>query len=81
MIKTKYMGLALSLAAASVLSLTGCGSNSSEAKPTAYESVKEKIITSLKQQQFSAKISEVAKELKSKAKIVNMTKETNATQK
>jgi len=53
----------------------------SEAKPTAYESVKEKIITSLKQQQFSAKISEVAKELKSKAKIVIMTKETNATQK
>jgi hypothetical protein len=53
----------------------------SEAKPTAYESVKEKIITSLKQQQFAAKISEVAKELKSKAKIVNMTKETNATQK
>jgi len=53
----------------------------SEAKPTAYESVKDKIITSLKQQQFAAKISEVAKELKSKAKIVNMTKETNATQK
>ncbi len=52
-----------------------------EAKPTPYESVKEKIITSLKQQQFAKKISEVAKELKSKAKIVGMTKETNATQK
>ena len=48
----------------------------SEAKPTPYESVKEKIITSLKQKQFAAKIAEVAKELKSKAKIVEMTKTT-----
>ena len=52
-----------------------------DAKPTSYESVKDKIITSLKQKQFAAKIAEVAKDLKSKAKIVVMTKETNATQK
>ena len=53
----------------------------SDAKPTPYESVKDKIITSLKQKQFAAKIAEVAKDLKSKAKIVEMTKEANATQK
>ena len=53
----------------------------SDAKPTSYESVKDKIITSLKQKQFAAKIAEVAKDLKSKAKIVDMTKETNATKK
>jgi len=53
----------------------------SDAKPIAYETVKDKIIASLKQKQFAAKIAEVAKELKSKAKIVDMTKETNATQK
>ncbi len=53
----------------------------SDAQPTPYESVKDKIITSLKQKQFASKIAEVAKELKSKAKIVNMSKETNATQK
>ncbi|MGB5506204.1 MAG: peptidylprolyl isomerase [Sulfurovum sp.] len=51
------------------------------AKPTPYEKVKNKIITSLKQQQFTAKITEVAKELKSKATIVDMTKETNTTKK
>ncbi len=45
----------------------------------AYESVKEKIIASLKQKQFAAKISEVAKELKSKAKIVDMSTEVNST--
>lgn len=50
-----------------------------EAKPTPYEQVKEKIIISLKQKQFSAKITEVAKELKSKAKIVDLSKEVNAT--
>jgi len=52
-----------------------------EAKPTPYEQVKEKIIVSLKQKQFSAKITEVAKELKSKAKIVDSSKEVNATKK
>ncbi|MCW8822174.1 MAG: peptidylprolyl isomerase [Sulfurovum sp.] len=53
----------------------------SEAKPTAYETVKDKIITSLKQQQFTAKITEVAKELKRKAKIVDMSSDVNATKK
>ncbi len=38
--------------------------NKTEAKPTPYESVKEKIILSLKQKQFAAKVAEVAKELK-----------------
>ncbi len=36
-----------------------------------YEAVKDKIIASLKQKQFAVKIAEVAKELKSKAKIVD----------
>ena len=44
-----------------------------DAKPIAYETVKEKIVASLKQKQFAAKIAEVAKELKSKAKIVPIT--------
>ena len=52
-----------------------------EAKPTPYEQVKEKIILSIKQKQFTAKITEVAKELKSKAKIVDYSKEVNATKK
>ena len=52
-----------------------------EAKPTPYEQVKEKIIASLKQKQFSAKIKEVAKELKSKAKIVDMSTDKNTTKK
>jgi parvulin-like peptidyl-prolyl isomerase len=51
----------------------------SDEKPLAYESVKDKIITSLKQKQFSVKIAEVAKELKSKATIVDMTTEANST--
>ncbi len=50
-----------------------------EAKPASYEKVKENIIALLKQQQFTVKIKEVAKELKSKAKIVDMTEEANAT--
>jgi len=50
------------------------------AKTIAYESVKEKIIASLKQKQFTAKISEVAKELKSKATIVEVTVDANTTQ-
>jgi len=48
-----------------------------DAKPIAYEEVKDKIIMSLKQKQFSTKITEVAKELKSKAKIVDTSKEVN----
>ncbi len=51
----------------------------SDAKPVSYESVKDKIIASLKQQQFAKKIAEVAKELRSKAKIVGMSSETNTT--
>jgi len=43
--------------------------NASLALP--YDAVKEKIIVSLKQKQFAVKISEMAKELKSKAKIVD----------
>ena len=46
-----------------------------------YENEKEKIIASLKQQQFTAKVTQIAKELKSKAKIVNMVTETNTTKK
>ena len=41
-----------------------------------YDAVKEKIILSLKQKQFALKIAEVAKELKSKAKIVDTAAET-----
>ena len=55
--------------------------NKTEAKPASYEKVKDKIITSLKQQQFTVKIKEVAKELKSKAKIVDMTAEANTNKK
>ncbi len=51
------------------------------AKPTSYDEVKDKIITMLKQQQFTAKVGEIAKELKSKAKIENMLPDVNATQK
>ena len=52
-----------------------------DAKPAPYEKVKSNIITSLKQQQFTVKIKDVAKELKSKAKIVEMSTEANATKK
>lgn len=52
-----------------------------EARPTPYENVKEQIIASLKQKQFTTKITEVASELKSKAKIVDMTQEQNTTDK
>ncbi|HQR73100.1 MAG TPA: peptidylprolyl isomerase [Sulfurovum sp.] len=51
------------------------------AKPTSYDEVKDKILTMLKQQQFTAKVGEIAKELKSKAKIENMLPDVNATQK
>jgi len=49
-----------------------------DAKPSSYEQVKEKIIATLKQQQFAAKVTEVAKELKSEAKIVDMTAKENS---
>ena len=51
----------------------------SDATPIPYEKVKEDIITLLKQQQFTVKITEIAKELKSKAEIVDMTEEANTT--
>lgn len=44
-----------------------------------YDKVKEKIIASLKQQQFATKIKEVAKELKKKAKIEKPASENNST--
>ncbi len=44
---------------------------------TSYEQVKDKIIASLKQKQFASKITEMAKELKSKATIVVPSAETN----
>ncbi len=40
-----------------------------------YDAVKERIIASLKQKQFAVKVAEMAKELKSKAKIVDAAKE------
>ncbi len=52
-----------------------------EAQPTPYEKVKEKIIASLKQKQFASKITEVAKELRKKAKIVDLSADTNTTKK
>jgi len=53
--------------------------NKAQAVP--YETVKDKIIATLKQQEFGKKISEIAKELRSKAKIVDMSKESNSTAK
>jgi len=50
-----------------------------DAKPLTYDQVKDKIIASLKQKQFAVKISEMAKELKAKAKIVDAAKEAGAT--
>ncbi len=47
-------------------------------KTVPYDAVKEKIIASLKQQEFAKKISEMAKELRSKAKIVDMEKDASA---
>jgi len=49
------------------------------ASTVAYRDVKDKIIASLKQQQFSIKIREIAKELKSKAKIKDLSTEETAT--
>ena len=50
-----------------------------DAKPTPYEKVKERIIASLKQKQFANKITTMAKELRKKAKIVDLTADTNKT--
>ena len=44
-----------------------------------YDKVKEKIVSSLKQQQFSVKVGEIAKELKSKATIVDLSIDKNVT--
>lgn len=52
-----------------------------DATTAEYDKVKERIIASLKQKQFTAKVADIAKELKSKAKIVDFTKETNASRK
>jgi len=49
------------------------------AKPVTYEQVKDKIITTLKQQQFTVKVAGMAKELKAKATIVDMSAEANST--
>ncbi len=45
-----------------------------DAESIAYDKVKEKIVASLKQKQFAVKVTEIAKELKSKAKIVDVSK-------
>jgi len=50
-----------------------------DATATPYEQVKDKIIASLKQKQFASKITEAAKELKSKATIVKPATESNST--
>ncbi len=44
------------------------------AAPVAYEQVKDRIVASLKQQQFAKKVAEMAKELKAKANIVEPSK-------
>jgi len=49
-----------------------------EAKATGYDAVKDKIIASLKQKQFAAKITEIAKELRSKATIVDPSADANS---
>ncbi len=50
-----------------------------EAMPLPYETVKAKIIASLKQQQFASKVSAVAKELRKKAKIIDYAADANKT--
>lgn len=52
-----------------------------DAKATEYAQVKDKIIASLKQQQFAGKVAEIAKELKAKATIVDVSTDTNGTKK
>jgi len=51
------------------------------AQSVSYDKVKDKIILSLKQKQFSGTIAEMAKELKTKAKIVDMSAKADATKK
>jgi len=51
----------------------------SDAKPVSYDQVKNRIIASLKQQEFAKKVASVAKELKSKATITNVASEVNST--
>jgi parvulin-like peptidyl-prolyl isomerase len=51
----------------------------SDAQPVPYESVKDKIVATLKQQEFTKKIAEMAKELRSKAEIEDLSKEANIT--
>ncbi len=53
----------------------------SNAKPVEYTQVKDKIVASLKQQQFARKITEIAKELKNKATIVDASSDANGTKK
>jgi len=53
----------------------------SKAQPVPYERVKDKIVATLKQQEFAKKVAEIAKELKSKAKIEDFSKEINTTKK
>jgi len=52
-----------------------------EAQPVPYNKVKDKIIASLKQQEFAKKVAAIAKELKSKAKIVDNTAKSAAVKK
>ncbi len=52
-----------------------------KAQAVPYDAVKAKIVATLKQQEFAKKIAAIAKELRSKAKIVDMDKESNATKK
>jgi len=53
-----------------------------EAKPVAYEDVKEKVIVpTLKRQEVERKFEEIAKELRAKAKITSYLNETNTTKK
>jgi len=52
-----------------------------EAATVPYEKVKDQIIASLKQQQFAQKVAAIAKELKSKAKIVENTAKADAAKK
>jgi parvulin-like peptidyl-prolyl isomerase len=52
-----------------------------EAQTVPYEKVKDQIIVSLKQQEFAKKVAAMAKELKSKAKIVDNTPKTDSVKK
>jgi len=51
------------------------------AQPVPYEKVKDQIIASLKQQEFAKKVAAIAKELKSKAKIIENSIKTDTTKK